>query len=188
MHRRVLFVPPDTDPPPIFTVVDPTTKPIWVAPRTRGKKRPNVFYDDCGFTNQSQKFDIILHNVDSGCILRKRKNLFLSLMILIHYFIHPMLRLSMAKNCARNWTSPIWTSLSIITYTVSSRNTGNFLRIRNRLSPSRITYARLTPALPSQAVSKKSTMARMRSQLCTMYCISCQAWPHPPDIQQQMAL
>jgi hypothetical protein len=37
-------------------------------------KRKNVFIDDRGFPNQSDKFDSLLHNVDGGTILRKRRH------------------------------------------------------------------------------------------------------------------
>jgi hypothetical protein len=38
-----------------------------------------------------------------------------------------------------------------------ARNTGQFLTIRDTLSPSRTTHARLTPAMLRQSVSRKST-------------------------------
>jgi hypothetical protein len=56
------------------TVSNPTPEPIHVAPMSRGKKRPNVFYDDRGFPNQLHDFDVTLHNINGGCILRKRKH------------------------------------------------------------------------------------------------------------------
>jgi hypothetical protein len=74
MHRCVPSVPPDNNLPPIFIAVNPTAEPIKVALRLRGKKRQNVFYDNRGFANQSHKFDVILHNIDGGCILRKCKH------------------------------------------------------------------------------------------------------------------
>ncbi len=37
-------------------------------------KQKNVFLDDRGFPDQSDKFDSLLHNVDSRTILRKRKH------------------------------------------------------------------------------------------------------------------
>jgi hypothetical protein len=66
--------PPDSDPPPAFTSEAPSAKPIWVTRKIRGKKRSNVFLDDQGFLDQSHKFDIILHNIQGGPILRKRKH------------------------------------------------------------------------------------------------------------------
>jgi hypothetical protein len=74
MHRRVPSIPPHIYLPPISTAVEPTAKPIRVALRMRGKRRPNVFYDDQGFADQSHELDIILHNIDSGTILHKRKH------------------------------------------------------------------------------------------------------------------
>jgi hypothetical protein len=40
----------------------------------RGKKRQNVFYDDGGYPDQSHDFDVLLHNIDGGTILQKRKH------------------------------------------------------------------------------------------------------------------
>jgi hypothetical protein len=40
----------------------------------RGKKRQNVFYDDRGYPDQSHDFDVLLHNIGGGTILRKRKH------------------------------------------------------------------------------------------------------------------
>jgi hypothetical protein len=40
----------------------------------RGKRQPNVFYGNQGFANQSHGFDVILHNINGGTILRKRKH------------------------------------------------------------------------------------------------------------------
>jgi hypothetical protein len=34
----------------------------------------NVFYDDQGYLDLSHEFDMILHNIDGGTILRKRKH------------------------------------------------------------------------------------------------------------------
>ena len=50
--------------------------PICVTPKMKGYsgKRKNVFLDDCGFPDQSNEFNSLLHNVDSGTILRKRKH------------------------------------------------------------------------------------------------------------------
>ncbi len=41
--------------------------------RNSGKQK-NVFLDDRGFPDQSNEFDSLLHNVDGGTILRKRKH------------------------------------------------------------------------------------------------------------------
>ena len=66
--------PPDSGPPPIFNADLPTGEPIRVARKIRGRKRPNVFIDDRGFPDQSDEFDTILHNVEGGPILRRRKH------------------------------------------------------------------------------------------------------------------
>ena len=60
--------------PSALTSTDPSGEPIRVARKIRGKKRPNVFLDDRGFPDQSHDFDVILHNVEGGPILRKRKH------------------------------------------------------------------------------------------------------------------
>ena len=74
MHRCVPFIPPNNDPPCIVTAFDPTAKPIRVSPRTRGKKCWNIFYDNRSFFNQSLIFNVILHNINGGCILCKYKH------------------------------------------------------------------------------------------------------------------
>ncbi len=77
--------PPHSNPPSSFAVdvpitkltvtpIQPTTKPICIARKIRGKKWSNIFLDDCGYPNQSNKFDILLHNVKGGPILHKRKH------------------------------------------------------------------------------------------------------------------
>jgi hypothetical protein len=38
------------------------------------KHRQNVFQDDCGFPDQSHDFNVILHSIDGGNILRKCKH------------------------------------------------------------------------------------------------------------------
>ena len=57
--------------PPTF---HPSTEPIRVATRTRGRKRQNVLYDNRGFPDQSHNFDVILHSIHGGCVLCKRKH------------------------------------------------------------------------------------------------------------------
>ena len=71
--RCVARPPPDDcgDSPPTFP---PSAEPIRVATRSRGRKRPNVFYDDRGFPDQSHDFDVILHSIHGGSVLRKRKH------------------------------------------------------------------------------------------------------------------
>ena len=44
-----------------------------VAGGKRGRKRPNVFYNDRGFPDQSDDYDYLLHGVDGGRVIRKRK-------------------------------------------------------------------------------------------------------------------
>ncbi len=61
-------------PPPIFTANSPTGKPIRVARKLKGQKRPNVFLQDRGFPDQSNEFDIILHNVKGEPSLWKWKH------------------------------------------------------------------------------------------------------------------
>ena len=58
----------------MFNADVPTGEPIRVARKIKGRKRPNVFLDDRGFPDQSHEFDVILHNVDGGPILRRRKH------------------------------------------------------------------------------------------------------------------
>jgi hypothetical protein len=69
---------PDSDPPPSFaadvSITKPTTKPIRIARKIRGKKWSDAFLDNRGYPNQSNMFDIFLHNVKGGPILRKRKH------------------------------------------------------------------------------------------------------------------
>jgi hypothetical protein len=54
--------------------VDPEA-PIRVSPKPpKGKKRKNVFIDDRGFSDQSDEFDTLLHSLDGGPMLRKRRH------------------------------------------------------------------------------------------------------------------
>jgi hypothetical protein len=51
--------------------------PIRVTPKSKpkgSKQAKNVFQDDRGFPDQSHKFDTILHSINGGCILCKRKH------------------------------------------------------------------------------------------------------------------
>jgi hypothetical protein len=50
-----------------------TLSPQSVSPPSRKKLR-NVFYDDCGFPDQSDEFDHLMHNIDGGVILHKKKH------------------------------------------------------------------------------------------------------------------
>ena len=50
--------------------------PIRVAPKPKSranKKARNVFYDDRGHPDESDAYDSLLHNIDGGVILRKKK-------------------------------------------------------------------------------------------------------------------
>jgi hypothetical protein len=53
-----------------------TAPPIRVTPKMKGNsgKRKNVFLDDRGFPDQSDEFNSLLHNIDGGTILRKRRH------------------------------------------------------------------------------------------------------------------
>ncbi len=49
--------------------------PIWVAPKAKRQKRlQNVFLDDRGFPDQSDDYDLLLHNIDGGPVLRRLKH------------------------------------------------------------------------------------------------------------------
>ncbi len=49
--------------------------PIHVSPKPKCcRKSRNVFYDDRGFPNQSDEFHHLLHNIDGGVILCKKKH------------------------------------------------------------------------------------------------------------------
>ncbi len=72
-RRRALRLPAVAQPPFSFAT-NANAEPICVAARVRGKKRQNIFYDDRGYPNQLHEFDVILHNIDGGTILRKRKH------------------------------------------------------------------------------------------------------------------
>ncbi len=50
--------------------------PIRVAPKPAmcsKKKARNVFYDDRGFPNESDTYNHLLHNIDGGIVLWKKK-------------------------------------------------------------------------------------------------------------------
>jgi hypothetical protein len=71
-HRALRL--PAVAPPSFSFAINASAKPIQVAARVRGKKHQNVFYDNQGYPNLSHEFDMILHNIDGGTILRKRKH------------------------------------------------------------------------------------------------------------------
>jgi hypothetical protein len=59
---------------PTTTAPDPEA-PIRVSPKPpKGRKRKNVFIDDRGFPDQSDEFDTLLHSLDGGPMLRKRRH------------------------------------------------------------------------------------------------------------------
>jgi hypothetical protein len=59
---------------PTPDAVDPEA-PIRVSPKPpKGKKQKNVFIDDRGFPDQSDEFDTLLHSLDGGPLLRKRRH------------------------------------------------------------------------------------------------------------------
>ncbi len=50
-------------------------QPIRVADKSRSRRRiKNVFINNRGFPDQSDDFDVILHNIDSGQVLWKLKH------------------------------------------------------------------------------------------------------------------
>jgi hypothetical protein len=51
-----------------------TAEPIQVVTQSCRIKRKNVFYDDRDFPDQSHDFDVILHDINGGCILQKCKH------------------------------------------------------------------------------------------------------------------
>ena len=54
-----------------------TTSSICITHKSKptgSKRAKNVFNDDRGFPDQLDKFDTILHNINSGCILCKQKH------------------------------------------------------------------------------------------------------------------
>ena len=52
-----------------------TGLPIRVADKSKWRRRiKNVFIDDRGFPDQYDEFDVLLHNIDGGPVLRKLKH------------------------------------------------------------------------------------------------------------------
>ena len=144
--------PPELDRPSVFTLTNPSGKPIRVACKIRGKKRPNVFLDDRGFPDQSHEFDVILHNIQGGPILWKCKPAALLIddfdpCFHSHYAekihgekLHTELDLSHLDSTTRD-----------LVYNFS-RNTGRFSMIRDNSSPSRTINVPLTLALHDLSV------------------------------------
>ncbi len=55
--------------------VEETKSLIRVTPKQKShRKSQNVFYDNCGFPNQSDEFEHLLKNIEGGVILRKKKH------------------------------------------------------------------------------------------------------------------
>ncbi len=55
--------------------IEGVKSPIRVSPKPKcHRKLRNVFYNDCRFPNQSDEFDHLLHNIDGGVILRRKKH------------------------------------------------------------------------------------------------------------------
>ena len=60
---------------PPTTSAAPPGSPIRVAPKAKCRRRiKNVFIDDRGFPDQSDEFDVLLHNIDGGPVLRKLRH------------------------------------------------------------------------------------------------------------------
>jgi hypothetical protein len=58
-----------------FAPIDPTPAPIRVAPKPKRRKRiDNVFLDDRGFKDLSNKYDHVLNDINGGPILRKLRH------------------------------------------------------------------------------------------------------------------
>jgi hypothetical protein len=52
-----------------------TGLPIRVADKSKSRRRiKNVFIDDRGFPDQSDEFDVMLHNINGGPVLQKLKH------------------------------------------------------------------------------------------------------------------
>ena len=73
MSLGTIFLAPSTVTDPIGKATPPSS-PIWVADKSKCH-RPihNVFIDKRGFPDQSDKFDVLLHNIEGGPILWKLK-------------------------------------------------------------------------------------------------------------------
>ena len=53
----------------------PPSSPIRVAPKAKCRRRiKNVFIDNRGFPDQSDEFDVLLHNIDGGPVLWKLRH------------------------------------------------------------------------------------------------------------------
>ena len=48
---------------------------MWVSPKPKHRKQlQNVFLDDRGFPDQSNEYDLVLHDIDGSPILRKLRH------------------------------------------------------------------------------------------------------------------
>ncbi len=75
--NHAFAIQPSAAPTAKLTEMPALQSPIRVTPKLKpkgSKQAKNVFHDDRGFPNQSHEFDTILHNINSGCILCKRKH------------------------------------------------------------------------------------------------------------------
>ena len=62
-------------PPPDVSTAEPLAKSNRPAQKEKeGRRRRNVFHDDCRFLDQSDEFDYLLCNVDGGRVLRKHQH------------------------------------------------------------------------------------------------------------------
>jgi hypothetical protein len=53
-----------------------SSSPIRVSPKPKvqgAKRSKNIFFDNRGFPNESEEYTQLLHNIDGGIILRKKK-------------------------------------------------------------------------------------------------------------------
>jgi hypothetical protein len=63
---------PVTEPPPLDTT---TGLPIRIADKSKSRHRiKNIFINDRGFPDQSDEFNVLLHNIDGGPVLWKLKH------------------------------------------------------------------------------------------------------------------
>lgn len=65
--------PASAPPAPLLASDKPAPIRPAIKPR-KGKRRQNVFADDCRFPDQSHDFNVLPHNIDGGSVLRKRKH------------------------------------------------------------------------------------------------------------------
>ena len=74
MSLGTIFLAPSTVTDPIGKATPPSS-PIRVADKLECRRRiKNVFIDNRGFPDQSEEFDVLLHDIDDGPILWKLKH------------------------------------------------------------------------------------------------------------------